>query len=848
MKVLRKVGTFLGVGGDRSAPAPQYAALADGLIITDTHAEGWYVLASSNTDLMSEEARDAEQDAASAALARTLAGFDCHLRVLWSPLNAQDYMTEADGLFSAGAWEEWADLRVRRLEQIGLPARHLLLGVRLTERTGMAKRAGRGVQDVLGLDTSTVGKSELVKLDAQMRRLGRRLEASPWKAQPAAVEMLAWMIGREQHRATPLPAPSAAGVIGGAKIAALTRGRILPHPDHLRVVNGAGEVTAWVSILTMHGFPETLESPGPGEWLRMLSEINYVPDIDEDELPADLDPESLIQPVSPEASVRFRVLPKRPAIKLADTARRVAKEQRKSAANQSAEEPGLDFEDAERTMGSLVRDMRRQDVTLVEDHPRLIVTSTTGLDDLRARVDAVITHYGGLGIEVSVGEEELRELWLEAQPGDQLRVPDVGHTRDVTALAGSWWWGGAKVGDDTGPIVGYLTGSTPGVLRNDVISGADRGDATTTAFIGRSGRGKTTAMMLSMLDAGFRGAFCLALDFKGDLGGVVTAARRYGIDAGLIETGPRFAGAADLFTLLAAEGMDVARSEVPAQLSIAAPEHLRERGAETPITRAVNAVIEQGDPATWKVIEYLKTMDDQLARETGEALDDLSRGALGSPFMGRPTGEAPPLEAKPGIWVVQMPGLTLPAPESTRKEWNPVQRLSVALMHSMLAYGVTTAGRRDLRRLGKAVCIPEVHVLTATREGANFLQYIARVGRALKTSLLLDTQDPESLAKLVGVIEQLTTVVGFQLTTREQQDALAELLGLPKNDHTRALIRSIGLLPNGEIRHGHSIIRDRRFACATAQWDIPSEELEKLLDTSPNAAQNEAVTMEKVTA
>src|SRR5690606_5579284 len=104
--------------------------------------------------------------------------------------------------------------------------------------------------------------------------------------------------------------------------------------------------------------------------------------------------------------------------------RRLAKEQRRSAARGSAEDPGRDIEETEDVMAELTRDMRREDVTLVEDHPRLIVTSETSLDDLRARVDAVITHYGGLGIEVNVGEEEQRELWLEMQPGDQLRVPD----------------------------------------------------------------------------------------------------------------------------------------------------------------------------------------------------------------------------------------------------------------------------------------------------------------------------------------------------------------------------------------------------------------------------------------
>ncbi|MGO4417621.1 hypothetical protein AB4Z54_02295, partial [Streptomyces sp. MCAF7] len=634
MKLAQRIGSFLGLGGDRSASPPQYMAVADGLIITQTHAEAWYVLASSNTDLMSETARDSELDQASAALARTLAGYDCHLRVLWSPLHAADYATEAAGMFTAGAWEEWAELRVRRLEQIGLPSRHLLLGVRLTDRTGQAEALSkRGIQEGLGLASSGVRQRDLARLDAVMRRLGRRLESSPWKAQPAAVEMLAWMISREQRRAAPVPSATA-GVVSGAKIASLTRGRILPYADHLRTVDARGEVVAWTSVLAMTGFPEEMESPGNGEWLRVLSEINYVPEVDDEDLDEDLDPAALILPVSPEASVRFKVLRKRDALKKVDEARRLAKEQRRSAARQSAEDPGRDIEETEDQMAELTRDMRREDVTLVEDHPRLIVTSTTSLDDLRARVDAVVTHYGGLGIEVSVGDEEQRELWLETQPGDQIRVPDLGHTRDVTALAGSWWWGGAKVGDDAGPIVGYLTGSTPGTFRNDVTAGSDRGDATTTAYIGRSGRGKTTAMMMSMLDAGFRGGYCLALDFKGDLGGVVTAARRYGLNAHLVETGPRFAGVADLFGLLMQEGSEVARGEVPAQLTIAVPEHLRERGAETPITHATNAVIKQGEPATWKVIEYLRQMEDPLARETGEALYELSQNALGAPFMG----------------------------------------------------------------------------------------------------------------------------------------------------------------------------------------------------------------------
>ncbi|MGA5134477.1 ATP-binding protein [Streptomyces olivoreticuli] len=829
MRLLKGMARLAGVAGDRSAPPPRYVAIADGLIVTETHAQAWYVLGSSNTDLMSEGARDAEHDQVAGALARLLAGYDCHLKVVWSPLDAEDYRTEAGRLFTAGDFPAWADARVRRLEDLGLSTRHLLLGVRIAERSGQATARGRaGAQSAFGIGSSAVPARELARLDALARRLGRQLETTPWKAQPATVEMLAWSIAREQHRGTVLPTPDGDGVISGAKIAQLVRGRVLPYPDHVRLLDGRGDVAAWTAVLAMTGFPEQMESPGAGEWLRAVSEITYVPEWEGE----DVDPEVAFLPVNPEPSVRFKVMHRRDALKKIDEARRLAKEQRQSASEHSAGETGQEIQETEETMEALSRDMKREDVTLLEDHPRIVVSSDASLEDLRARVDAVITHYGGMGIEVSVLEEEQREAWLESQPGDRVRIPDLMHTRTVGALAGSWFWGGASVGDDEGPIIGFLTGTTPGVVRNDLTGGSDRGDATTTAFIGRSGRGKTTAMMLSLLDAAFRGSFVLALDFKGDMGGLVSAGRYYGLNAQLIETGAQFAGIADLFTLLTGEGAERAQTEVPAQLGIALPQHLRMRGAETPIQLAVNEVIAAGDPRTWKVIEHLQQSQDELAHEAGDALLELSRTALGAPFMGKPAGGAL-LSPEPGLWVVQVPGITLPSPDDEREDWSVHQRLSVALVHSLLAYGISMAGRKDLRGLRKVLAVPEVHVLTATREGASFLQYVARVGRALRTALVVDTQDPESLAGLTGLLEQLTTVFGFQLTSAEQQDALAALLDLPQGPHTRALIQAIGVDSTQEIRHGHCIMRDRRFSSATVQWDIPSMELMQLLSTTP---------------
>lgn len=829
MKLGKTVGKFLGVSGDRAAPPQRYVAIADGLIITETAAEAWFVLNSSNTDLMSDNVRDNEHDQVASTFSKVLAGYHCHLKVLWSPLDAESYFNEAESLFSSGDYQTWTELRVDRLGDLEMPTRHLLLGVRLTERANQTKAKGRtATQDVLGIGSHTISQRELGRLEALTRRMGRQLENTPWKAQPASVEMLSWLIARDQHRDTIAPEPTSGGLVSGAKLAQLTHGRILPYPDHLRVLDAHGQVTNWTSILVMTGFPEEMETPGNGEWLRVVSEISYIPEyLDESE-------DVPVLPVNPEPSIRFRVMHKREALKNIDEARRLAKEQRQSAAKHSAGETGLEIEETEDVMANLSRDMKRDDLTLIEDHPRVVVSSNISLEDLRAKVDAVVSHYGGIGIEVSVAEEEQRELWLESNPADFVRVDDLSHTRTVGAFTGSWFWGGAQVGDDNGPIVGYLTGSTPGLVRNDVTAGSRRGDATTTAFIGRSGRGKTTAMMLSLLDAGFRDSFCLALDFKGDLGGLVGAAKSFGLNSELVATGVEHAGVADLFQLLDGDSSEHAQVEVPAQLGIALPQHLRMRGAETPIQSAVNSVMAAGEPETWKVIDHLRHAEDDLAREAGEALYQLSLTGPGAPFMGKPVGNSL-LTPSPGIWVVQIPGLSLPDASSSREDWNVNQRLSVALMHSLIAYAINIAGRKDLRGLRKVVAIPEVHVLTATREGASFLQYIARVGRALSTSLVVDTQDPESLAQLTGLMEQITTLFGFQLTTVDQQDALAQLLNLPVGDHTRQLIHAVGLQNDGEIRHGHCIERDRRDNCATIQWDIPSLDLMELLSTTPKA-------------
>jgi hypothetical protein len=190
-----------------------------------------------------------------------------------------------------------------------------------------------------------------------------------------------------------------------------------------------------------------------------------------------------------------------------------------------------------------------------------------------------------------------------------------------------------------------------------------------------------------------------------------------------------------------------------------------------------------------------------------------------------------------------MPGLTLPSPESAPESWSPIERVGMACLRGCLAWMVRTTGRREFRGRSKVVIVPEVHLLTKTPDGASFLDYIARVGRALGASLVLDTQDPASILKLPGLVEQITTLFAFSLRSREQVDSLLELLGRPQTPPYQALVRGINTAANGRsIRHGHCIVRDRWDEVATVQIDIPSQQVAALLRTTPTSEHDGEVT------
>lgn len=873
-KAKKKLGAIVGVTGDRDGKPPAYQAIAPGLIVTDTAAWAWYQVRSTNSDLLSEEGRDREQDRAEAAL-KPLTGRDCHLRTLWSEISGSDYLQGLDIDQAPEEVREWHAIRADRIDDLAIPARTILLGVRLADR---ATSAQRSTSSAFGVSETGVPDAELSDYAAQAAALGKKLHSSVWRARLASPEVLAWSIAREMHRGAPIPKPIHQSITG-APLHRLSGGRVVPFPDHLVFMAPDGTPAAYGSVIYLADIPETIETPG-GEWLAVLNGLETSP------IDTATDTGSI--PVLAEADVRFRVMPRPEARELVNDARQSAKEQRQSAAKNSAGEPDEAILQTEAETVELGFELSRRHLLLVDTHPRIVVSAATK-PELDAKVAAVLSEYDMMSIQGVIGADEQRELWLESLPCDRVRVPDMGHPMTSTAFVQSWFWGGSRAGTSNPriPAVGYTTGSTQHTVRFLATEGADRQSAPVTVFTGITRRGKTTSIQLAVMDVMLapsnimREPLAYLIDVKGDIAGIKTACDEYGIPATFQQLGgDSSAGMVDAFVTSTAQH---AVTNAVGQLALLLPPRLTDVGSQY-LTMAAGHVAQQDDePRNWKVIERLVVMSDQepdntVLRDIARTLQTKARTGWASLVAGRPRVSYR-VPTQTGVHVLQVPGLgdALPLANKSPKEWDEPQREAVAALRGLLGMCTSMAMNPKFRQRPKVVAIPEVHVLTSTTDGQQFLGLQARMGAAFGVALLLDTQDVTGIYETGGLAEAIHAVFGFSQDTDEEQNALARLLRLAVDQNSRDVIATLDVAETrydddddttnvtlgsdsasttdahedtgrydeaDPIRRGHCLYRDARGEVATMQWDLPSEHLMDLLDTSPHGAAARAATQQ----
>ncbi|GAA1308832.1 ATP-binding protein [Saccharothrix xinjiangensis] len=799
--------------------------IADGMEVTDEAVWTWAQIPDGSTDLMEDGELEAATWATAAALHTLLpVEAEYHLKIMWTRHSGEDYRRSwrsLPGVRAPGAdyYVELGAHRIDRNAEVGhFRRRVVLLGVCWPTRdTGSPwQRRRQAVAAQLRSRAALLREAHdrVEELQPAVRRWFGQVQDSPLRGVAAPAAVIAWAYARELRRTADL-APVGEGDLSGARLVSLMHGEVVPSADGRHVItrDAATGLTRHVAVLVpaVNGFPvDELEIPG-GEWLALLTELSGV-----------------------EASVRGVNHGRTGSLAILRTGRKWTRSQSLEA-GEAGTVPPEEIDEAELALAERDREVRRRIDVLTTSHPRWVVHAES-VEELTDRIEALRRRYTGIvALELAPNIQDL--LWKELLPGDRVRVPEFGQVQPLRTLAGSWFHGGSMVGDLSGPYIGGNLGATPGPVRLHLVSrtAEDRRMPTTMSFTGRSGSGKSTAVMLTVLAALAEGAWCLLADPKGDLAGIVEVADRIlGVPVQVVDvTAPAAAGSMD--PMRWAPTSDEARAlTLDALLGVLSGED--RRGSEAALESAIDRVLAR-PRQRWSVAavigELVATSGDtpgaRLARTLGEMLAVRSRQSDVRAVLGTPAEGAAPMLSGRGLVYLRLDGLGLPQPGSVTDQWTVSQRCAMTTFRTSTAYALMQS--RHVRELIKLVALTELHRITAYPEGRSLVQWLARTGRALKTYLLLDSQSAVEMAAIEGLVEQLVMSAAFEALGQEEQRAQAVLLHRP--DAGPRLRQAQGML-----RPGECVMRDRHNRLGLVAFDRLTEWIASALST--DAAEDSA--------
>lgn len=820
-------------GGSKRTHKPvRPACVAPGVIITDHDAWAWLEVPATNSDLMTDAEREAEEKSVRAALT-ALAGFDIHLKILWDEHDSGGYVASVSG--DSGRHSPWAELRAETMEELGLPQRVVLLGVRLSTKmrgkTSARKKAKKA--------HATVSSDQINGAMLEAVRVAQRLPKAPadgkkWGVKLASTERLMWMLSRESDLGTTCVEQE---VVSGAELAQLGRFRVDSLPTCVRVTSQSGE--RFSAVLALSEFPEI---SGEGqEWAAMLSDLSVTVD-------------DGIMHAGVELSSRFEVLSTKDASDLTARVRKNALEQVNAASRSEVAEVPQEVLDTLDDTNDIGARLKRGNTSLMHDHTRVIVHAMDQ-ETLQNKVSTVVQSFGEMGITATLLIDEQMEAWQECQPGEFVRIEDLPQIRETANFVSSWFWQGSAVGETASDasVVGFTTGTTCGPVRMDLRKAIDGQHPPVVCLTGVTRYGKTTTALQLMMDALMhpqsRQPWGVITDLKGDINGHGLAAlcQEFGLPFSHVELTEHDNGTLDPFVTVHGAGVV---DEATAQLMGLLPTG-DARACEGVITHACANVLDtRGSAArSWMVVDELDRLAHDVAgtdkatvlRLAVDGLRTAQRHGLGRLIVGKPqNGGARKLQATHGLTLITVPGASLPSAKESSDRWDAPQRSSSAALRGIFAWVSSTVQQPAMRASHKVAFFPECHLLTGTQAGRTALERASRMWAAFGVSLLLDTQDAASLTH-AGFREGIGLTFAFGQQARESQRAACELLGLEESDDMCDMVGGLGDSDEWQareghaIRRGHALVRDRLGRVASVQIVVPPKIL-KLLDTSNRAS------------
>jgi AAA-like domain len=776
--------------------------LEDGLLVSASAPWAWFRLPTRPYDALSE----GERLAALLREERLLAGLrevEGHLLVVPRTLSLSRWAggLDRESQPGDGAWRAHLDRVTAHLRDQRFRRREVYLGVRLSRRRRRHWLLELLAQPerAMGLDDPRPGERALADLRAQLDVTYREVGAASPGTRPATAAELRWLVRRTAWRGlleeAEVASPPSRPAWGG-ELLALVEGLVRNGYRSLRVGDDSTGI-GHVGALGVAFMPERLPFPG-GEWLYHYERLGF--------------------PV--EASVRFRTVGPRESARDLGRQTAAALDQYEHVLRSSADIP-LDVLESYDETRALERRVLREQRPLLYCWPRLLVAGASE-EQLLARLTDVVEAYRDLGIEVVRPSGDQLALWLEAMPGDGVRVGAYEQRMEPVTLAGSMYAASAELGDGAGPYLGYTTAGSRTMVALDPLAAARRDRPTGISLTGEPGSGKTNTALKLLHDARLRGAWAVAVAQKEE--DVLGLSRLPGMEpVRMVRPDDQYEGLLDPFRI---EEEGEAGGLLAADLCRVFLPPLLGREVEGHLLTAASAELQGGRPSLLGMVARLGESPHETAREAAAALEAIAAKRMARMCFG--DGEGRSLRVDGALTILLLDRLGLPDSGTRPDEWTISERLAVGLLRAMTALVGQLLLGADRHR-PKLLFLDEAWAVTASADGRRLVERIARIGRARNVALLLATQNAADLRAgdpaNTAISNSLTVRLGFRSTDEDEIRAMLALLGM---EATPDVIAEVSAFAAGEC-----LMRDLDGRVGRVQVDLVTDELRAAFDTTP---------------
>jgi hypothetical protein len=436
--------------------------------------------------------------------------------------------------------------------------------------------------------------------------------------------------------------------------------------------------------------------------------------------------------------------------------------------------------------------------------------------ELERRVQALCDQLGDLALHRPRGLQEALFFDCLPRPGGGA-ITDYVQQMTVEQFGALMPVGASAIGAGRGIYLGWSPGAGRRPVRYDVTAPSREARTSAVLLAGTLGSGKTVAAQLIAYGAERRGSVVVDFDPKPDHGLHRVNELQGRVQVLELSGDPEHRGKLDPLAV----GLEELREELAASYYL---ELLRDPAPswENAIQRAVRDVVRAGGRSSLHVIDALREVGHEAARDAADALEVVSDFGLAR--LGFGTGESDGRRAVAPVTTIRTQGLTLPDPRASRETYTRSERVSVATLSLVAAYALRLVSRERSRH--KVVLLDEAWFLLASPQGRTVINRLVRLGRAFNATVLLATQRLEDLGGLSDLVG--TYLIFGQESDAEASRALA-LLGLDPDD--RGLLARLR-----EFRWGRCLMRDLDGRVAEVQIDPVDPALLHALDTTPRAA------------